>query len=57
MRLWERYKLQIRCEASNFTNSVTWGNPGTNMSNQATFGVITSGGGGRSIQLSARLAF
>lgn len=57
VRLWERYKLQIRCEASNFTNSVTWGNPGTNMSSQSTFGVITSGGGGRSIQMSARVIF
>jgi len=57
MRLWERYKLQIRLEASNFTNSVSWGNPGTDMSNQSTFGVISSGGGGRSIQMSARLMF
>ena len=57
MQLWERFKLQIRCEASNFTNSVSWGNPGVNMANQATFGVITSGGGGRSIQMSARLIF
>jgi len=57
LRLWERYKLQIRCEASNFTNSVSWGNPGTNMSNQATFGVISSGGGGRGIQMSARMMF
>jgi outer membrane receptor protein involved in Fe transport len=53
----ERLKLQIRMEASNFTNSVTWGNPGVNMANQATFGVITSGGGGRSIQMSARMIF
>jgi hypothetical protein len=57
VRLWERYKLQIRMEASNFTNSVSWGNPGTDMSNAATFGVISSGGGGRSIQMSARLMF
>ncbi len=57
MRLWERYKLQIRCEASNFTNSVSWGNPGTNMATQATFGVISSGGGGRGIQMSARMMF
>ncbi|MFB3829001.1 MAG: carboxypeptidase regulatory-like domain-containing protein [Bryobacteraceae bacterium] len=57
IRIWEKYKLQIRCEASNFTNSVTWGNPGVNMANQATFGVITSGGGGRSIQMSARVMF
>jgi hypothetical protein len=57
VRIWERFKLQIRMEASNFTNSVSWGNPGVNMSNQATFGVISSGGGGRSIQMSARAMF
>ncbi len=55
--IWEKYKLQIRCEASNFTNSVSWGNPGVNMSNQSTFGVISSGGGGRSVQMSARVMF
>lgn len=57
VRTWERFKLQIRIEATDFTNSVSWGNPGTNMSNQATFGVISSGGGGRSIQMSARVMF
>jgi hypothetical protein len=55
--VWERFKLQIRCESTDFTNSVAWGNPGTNMSNLATFGVISSGGGGRSIQMSARVMF
>jgi hypothetical protein len=53
----ERMKLQIRCEATNFTNSTNWGNPGTDMSNAATFGVIQSGGGGRSVQMGARLSF
>ncbi|MCX6637024.1 MAG: hypothetical protein NT090_18370, partial [Acidobacteria bacterium] len=57
VQVWDRCKLQIRMEASNFTNSVSWGNPGVNMSNQATFGVISSGGGGRSVQMSARLIF
>jgi hypothetical protein len=57
VQVWERFKLQIRCEDSDFTNSVSWGNPGTNMSNQATFGVISSGGGGRSIQMSLRVMF
>jgi hypothetical protein len=56
-RLTERVKLQIRMEATNFTNSPSWGSPGTNMSAPATFGVIQSGGGGRSIQMSARLSF
>ena len=57
VRVSERVKLQIRAEATNFTNSPSWGNPGTNMSAPATFGVIESGGGGRSIQMSARLSF
>jgi hypothetical protein len=57
VRIWERLRLQIRAEATDFTNSVLWGNPGTNISNQATFGVISSGGGGRQIQMSARVAF
>ncbi len=57
VKIWEKLKVQFRCEASNFINSVSWGNPGTNMSNQATFGVISSGGGGRSIQMSARVIF
>jgi hypothetical protein len=57
VRVSERVKLQIRAEASNFTNSPSWGDPGTDMSNPATFGVIQSGGGGRSIQMSARLSF
>jgi hypothetical protein len=57
VRIRETWKLQVRAEATNFTNSPSWGNPGTNMSNPATFGVIQSGGGGRSIQMSARLSF
>jgi len=57
VRLWERLKLQIRGEFTNFTNSPSWGSPGTNMSNASTFGVIESGGGGRSVQMSARLTF
>jgi hypothetical protein len=53
----EKLKLQVRAEAANVTNSPTWGNPGTNMSNLATFGVIQSGGNGRSVQIGARLTF
>jgi hypothetical protein len=57
VRIWERVRLHLRGEATNFTNTPDWGNPGTNMSNQATFGVIESAGNGRSIQMSARLTF
>jgi hypothetical protein len=57
VRFTEKVRMQLRGEATNFTNSLSWGNPGTNMSNPATFGVIQSGGGGRSIQLSARVIF
>jgi hypothetical protein len=57
VRIWERVRVQVRCEATNFTNSPSWGNPGTNMSSASTFGVIESGGGGRSVQMSARIRF
>ena len=53
----ERLKLEVRAESANATNSPNWANPGTNMSNLATFGVIQSGGNARSIQIGVRLAF
>ncbi len=53
----ERLRLQFRGEAINAFNTKTWGNPGTNMSSAATFGVIQSGGSGRAVQMSARLSF
>lgn len=53
----ESAKLQLRFDATNVTNSPTWGNPGTNMSQRANFGVINSGGGGRSMQVGLRLTF
>lgn len=57
MSITEDVKFQLRVDATNATNSPSWGNPGTNMSNASTFGVITSGGGGRSMQVGARLTF
>lgn len=57
VKIHEKWKLRIRAEVTNFTNTPSWGDPGTNMSNPATFGVIQSGGGGRSMQMSARLEF
>jgi hypothetical protein len=53
----ERLKLQIRMDATGATNSPNFSAPGTNMSQAATFGVITSAGGSRAVQGLARLVF
>ena len=53
----EQVKLQIRLEATGATNTPNFGPPGTNMSQAATFGVITSAGGARAMQGSARMVF
>jgi hypothetical protein len=38
-------------------NHPQWGNPGTALNNLNTFGVITSAGGARSIELTMRFFF
>ncbi|MEK7404952.1 MAG: carboxypeptidase regulatory-like domain-containing protein [Acidobacteriota bacterium] len=53
----ERLRLELRLDAQGLTNTPNFGAPGTNMSNAATFGVISSAGGSRAMQASARLAF
>ncbi len=53
----ERLRLEIRLEATGLTNTPNFSAPGTDMSQAATFGVITSAGGSRSMQGSARIAF
>ncbi|HVW86123.1 MAG TPA: carboxypeptidase regulatory-like domain-containing protein [Bryobacteraceae bacterium] len=59
----ERYKLELRGEAFGLTNTPQFSNPGTAVNNynadpsKNTFGVITGAGGGRSLQLGARLTF
>jgi hypothetical protein len=53
----ERLKLQIRMDATGATNTPNFSAPGTNMSQAATFGVITSAGGSRAVQGLARLVF
>ncbi|MSV29607.1 MAG: hypothetical protein EXQ52_12815 [Bryobacterales bacterium] len=53
----ERLKAEIRLESSSLTNTPNFDAPGTNLSNTATFGVITSAGGNRSMQAGARLVF
>lgn len=55
--LYERMRLEIRMEASGATNTPNFAAPGTNMNAAATFGVITSAGGSRSMQGSARIVF
>ncbi|MEK7404973.1 MAG: TonB-dependent receptor [Acidobacteriota bacterium] len=53
----ERYKLEVRMEGTGVTNTPNFSAPGTNMSQAATFGVISSAGGNRTMQASARLVF
>ena len=53
----ERFKLQIRMDATGVTNSPNFGPPGTNMDQKATFGVINSASGSRAVQGSARIQF
>jgi hypothetical protein len=53
----ERLRLEVRMEATGVTNTPNFDPPGTNMSQTATFGVITSAGGNRSTQGSMRLVF
>jgi hypothetical protein len=56
--LYERLKLQFRADAINLMNSPNFAGPGTNMSNAATFGVISSdNGGNRTMQCGLRLSF
>ena len=54
----EYYKVQFRAEALNVTNTVLFGNPSTNISSPATFGLITSQTNfPRLISLGARITF
>ena len=53
----ERLSLDARLDASSVTNTPNWGNPGTNMSDKTTFGVISSAGGNRTMQMAFRAVF
>ena len=53
----ERLRAEIRVESTGFTNTPNFDAPATNMSNAATFGVITSAGGARSMQMGFRMMF
>ena len=49
--------LQLRAEAYNFTNSPTWGGPGTTVNAPSTFGIVTSRSGNRTMQMAIKLIF
>ena len=49
--------LQVTLQAESITNSPAYSNPGTNMSNLATFGVISTASGNRQMQAGLRLVF
>ena len=53
----DRLRLQVRMDAQGITNTPNFAAPGTNLSSIATFGVITSAGGSRQLQGSARITF
>jgi hypothetical protein len=57
VQLREKMRLELRGEAVGATNTPNFGNPGTNISNAGTFGVITSAGGARQMQMSVRFVF
>jgi hypothetical protein len=53
----ENVRLELRGLLNNFTNSPVFGDPATNMSNPASFGVITTAGGTRTVNFMAKLRF
>jgi hypothetical protein len=55
--IYERLRTQFRAEAYSAMNHPQWGNPGTSLANKNTFGVISSAGGARSIELAMRFFF
>lgn len=57
VRVNERLSVDARLDASGVTNTPNWGAPGTNMADKATFGVITTASGARTMQLAFRVVF
>jgi hypothetical protein len=57
VRASERLSFDARLDASGVTNTPNWGSPGTSMSDKANFGVVTTAGGARSMQLAFRAIF
>ena len=56
-RITEGSTMQFRAEAFNATNHPIWSNPGTDVTNVGSFGVITNKGGSRVMQLALKLLF
>ena len=53
----ERFRFQLRADASNVFNHPNWSDPNVNLSS-AVFGLIqTKSGGGRIVQLQAKIYF
>jgi hypothetical protein len=52
----ERIKLEIRGEGFAITNTPQWSNPNTDVSS-SNYGYVTGAGGGRSLQLGAKVQF
>ena len=56
-RATERATFEFRAEAFNATNHPIWANPGTDVTNVGSFGVITNKTGSRVMQLALKLLF
>jgi hypothetical protein len=56
-RFTEGIRMELRSEINNPTNTPGFRRPGSDMSNPASFGVINSDRGARSVQLGARIRF
>jgi hypothetical protein len=56
LRLSEKFRLELRGEAYNISNTPRWGNP-TNNVNNANFGQILAASGERELQIAVRLTF
>jgi hypothetical protein len=55
--LTERVRFELRGELNNPTNSVVFDNPGTDLANPSTFGVINDAGGPRTVMVAAKIRF
>lgn len=55
--IWERFRLEARIEVMDLTNTPQFDNPGTNMSQPATFGVVNGAAGARKMFGALRLTF